>query len=53
MKKPNDTYLGVYIPRSHFKQLKKKALAEDRSISALLRMMIAQSVGADNVKKAS
>lgn len=51
--KPDQEYVGVYISRRHFKQLKKRAKAEERSLSWLLRTIIAESVERDNAKKAA
>lgn len=51
----NDKYIAAFIPPAHYKAIKNRAKKEERSISFILRDIIAKSVakGKKNVKKAA
>lgn len=46
----NDKLVSVFMPKAIFKQLKKKAVREDRSVSAVVRLMITENLEKENAK---
>jgi hypothetical protein len=48
-------YIAAFIPPAHYRAIKKKAKEEERTVSFILREIIADSLakGKKNVKKAA